>query len=193
MVNQTMDIFTLGAIPPYNRLLAGKMMVYAASSSEIYQAYRNKYVGAITLMRDRVIPPNLVMLTTTSAYGRSSIYSRVTYPGNPDGAGRARAIATELGYTKGYGNFHLDALYPDIKELSHQTRHPGQHRIWPRSQAGLAKHNPHVDNARHRPQRAETWYTTPGVVHPIGRQRLGIFERTSRGTPLLRDPVRATG
>ena len=30
MVNQTMDIFTLGAIPPYNRLLGGKLVIYAA-------------------------------------------------------------------------------------------------------------------------------------------------------------------
>ena len=113
LVNQTMDIFTLGAIPPYNQLLAGKMMVYAASSREIRQVYRDKYAGATTLMKDRVIPPNLVMLTTTSAYGRSSIYNRVKYPDNPDGP--YRAIATELGYTKGYGNFHLDSIYPDIK------------------------------------------------------------------------------
>lgn len=115
LVNQTMDIFTLGAIPPYNQLLASKMMVYAASSREIRQAYRDKYTGATTLMKDRVIPPNLVMLTTTSAYGRSSIYNRVKYPDNPGGL--YRAIATELGYTKGYGNFHLDSIYTDIKDF----------------------------------------------------------------------------
>lgn len=115
LVNQTMDIFTLGAIPPYNRLLAGKMLVYAASSREIRQAYQAKYADATTLMQGRVIPPHLVMLTTTSAYGRSSIYNRVTYPDRPDAP--CRAIATELGYTEGYGNFHFDAIYPDIKDF----------------------------------------------------------------------------
>lgn len=115
LVNQTMDIFTLGAIPPYNRLLAGKLMVYAAGSREIYKAYRDKYTDVTTLLKDRIIPSNLVMLTTTSAYGRSSIYNRVTYPDSSDGS--RRAIAAELGYTKGYGNFHLDALYPDIKDF----------------------------------------------------------------------------
>lgn len=115
LVNQTMDIFTLGAIPPYNRLLAGKMMVYAAGSREISQAYRAKYADATTLMKDRVLPPHLVMLTTTSAYGRSSIYNRVTYPDRIDAPNRA--IATELGYTEGYGNFHFDAVYPDIKDF----------------------------------------------------------------------------
>lgn len=115
LVNQTMDIFTLGAIPPYSQLLASKMLVYAASSREIRQAYRAKYADATTLMKDRVIPPHLVMLTTTSAYGRSSIYNRVTYPDSSDAA--RRAIATELGYTEGYGNFHFDAIYPDIKDF----------------------------------------------------------------------------
>ena len=118
LVNQTMDIFTLGAVPPYNRLLAGKLMVYAAASQEIRQAYEDKYNGLVTRIEGNVIPSHLVMLTTTSAFGRSSIYNRVTYPNDSDRNGTSfRKIAIPLGYTKGYGNFHIDAIYPELKRF----------------------------------------------------------------------------
>ncbi len=115
LVNQTMDAYTLGAVPPYNRLLGGKLVVCAAASREIVDAYGKKYSGATTWMEQGVIPAHLVMLTTTSAFGRSSIYNRVTY--RDAGAGRTRQLAAPLGYTKGYGNFHLHEVYPDIKKF----------------------------------------------------------------------------
>jgi hypothetical protein len=106
MVNQTMDIYTLGAIPPYNQLLGGKLVALATAADEVRKAYRRKYNGAITEMDKRVLPARLVALTTTSAFGRSSIYNRLSY--------NDRSIAYSLGYTVGYGSFHLAPLYPDI-------------------------------------------------------------------------------
>jgi len=103
-----MDVYTLGAIPPYNRLLGGKLVALAAASNEVRADYVEKYSGRKTEMEGRVIPAHLVALTTTSAFGRSSIYNRLKYNGN--------LIAESLGYTKGYGNFHLHSLYPIIKE-----------------------------------------------------------------------------
>ncbi len=35
LVNQTMDVFTLGALPPYSRLLGGKLVALAAVSNEV--------------------------------------------------------------------------------------------------------------------------------------------------------------
>lgn len=119
MVNQTMDIFTLGAIPPYNQLLGGKLMVYTAASQEIRMAYQAKYADATTEITKQVIPPHLVLLTTTSAFGRSSIYNRVAFLGPQDPA--FRRIAEPLGMTKGYGTFFLETLYPDIKEFLTQA------------------------------------------------------------------------
>lgn len=109
LVNQTMDIQTLGAVPPYDRLLGGKLVALAAASNEIRMAYRNKYAGRVTQMEGRILPPNLVALTTTSAFGRSSIYNRIRYQGN--------AIAESIGYTEGYGAFHLMELYPQFREF----------------------------------------------------------------------------
>ena len=103
-MNQTMDIHTLGAVPPYNRLLGGKLVALAAASNEIRRAYQRKYAECVTKIEKRILPPHLVALTTTSAFGQSSLYNRL----NCDGV----TIAESLGYTEGYGTFHLMEFYP---------------------------------------------------------------------------------
>jgi len=109
LVNQTMDIQTLGSVPPYDRLLGGKLVALVAASNEIRQVYWRKYSGRVTEMEQRVLPPHLVALTTTSAFGRSSLYNRLSYNGT--------VIAESLGYTEGYGTFHLMELYPLFREF----------------------------------------------------------------------------
>ncbi|WP_299644709.1 Druantia anti-phage system protein DruA, partial [uncultured Chloroflexus sp.] len=109
LVNQTMDIQTLGAVPPYNRLLGGKLVALTAASNEIRRAYQRKYAERVTEMEKRILLPHLVALTTTSAFGRSSLYNRL----NCNGV----AIAESLGYTEGYGTFHLMELYPLFREF----------------------------------------------------------------------------
>ncbi len=109
MVNQTMDIQTLGAVPPYNRLLGGKLIALIAASNEVRQVYWRKYSGRVTEMEGRILPPHLVALTTTSAFGRSSLYNRLSYKGT--------LIAESLGYTEGYGIFHLMELYPLFRKF----------------------------------------------------------------------------
>jgi len=109
LVNQTMDIQTLGAVPPYDYLLGGKLVALVAASNEVRQRYWQKYVGRTTEMERRILPPHLIALTTTSAFGRSSLYNRLKY--------RDVAIAESLGYTEGYGTFHLMELYPLFREF----------------------------------------------------------------------------
>ena len=108
LVNQTMDIHTLGALPPYSHLLGGKLIALAAASNEVREAYRRKYEGRRTEIEGRILPAHLVALTTTSAFGRSSLYNRLKYNGEP--------IAISIGYTEGYGAFHLEPLYPLFRE-----------------------------------------------------------------------------
>lgn len=108
LINQTMDIHTLGAIPPYNLLLGGKLVALAAACNQVRRDYYIKYSERKTEMEDRILPAHLVGLTTTSAFGRSSIYNRLKY--------KDEAIAESIGYTEGYGNFHLQKLYPIFKE-----------------------------------------------------------------------------
>lgn len=109
LVNQTMDIHTLGAVPPYDRLLGGKLVALAAASNEVRQVYRRRYSEHPTQIEGRILPPYLVALTTTSAFGRSSLYNRLRYKGE--------AIAESIGYTEGYGAFHLMELYPLFREF----------------------------------------------------------------------------
>ncbi len=108
LINQTMDVFTLGALPPYNRLLGGKLVAMAVCANEVRDVYYQVYANQVTKMRKRVLPAHLVALTTTSAFGRSSIYNRLKYKGE--------LLAESLGFTHGYGNFHLHRLYPLFKE-----------------------------------------------------------------------------
>lgn len=112
LVNQTMDIYTLGAAPPYSRLLGGKLVALAAASDEVRNAYERKYKGRTTEINKQKLPGRLVALTTTSAFGRSSLYNRLTYKG--------RLIAQQIGYTEGYGSFHLARLYPLLREFLEQ-------------------------------------------------------------------------
>lgn len=109
LVNQTMDIHTLGAVPPYNTLLGGKLVALIAASNEVRQVYRRKYLECVTGIEKRVLPPHLVALTTTSAFGRSSIYNRLKY--------KEAVIAESIGYTEGYGSFHLMEFYPQLRML----------------------------------------------------------------------------
>jgi hypothetical protein len=109
LVNQTMDIFTLGAVPPYGRLLGGKLIALAAVSDEVRRAYERRYKHRATEMNERILPARLVALTTTSAFGRSSLYNRLVY--------QERLIAQSIGYTEGYGSFHLAPVYSAIKEF----------------------------------------------------------------------------
>ena len=115
IVNQTMDVYTLGALPPYRELLAGKLLVLAASSQEIRKDYKQRYEGRVTEMLGRVLPASLVAVTTLSAFGRSSIYNRVS----KDFDGRHNSwAALSLGPCEGWGTFHFsDDLYQRMRKL----------------------------------------------------------------------------
>lgn len=106
-VNMSMSAQRVGALPPYNELLGGKMVALALTSNEVRDAYKKKYKSTFTLMEKRRIPPTLLFITTTSAFGRSSIYNRLKY--------KAELVAEQLGYTQGSGSFHIpENLYEEL-------------------------------------------------------------------------------
>lgn len=110
LINQTMDIYTLGALPPYSILLGGKLIAYLAASNEVRECYRIKYSSRPTIMQQRTLPPHLVALTTTSAFGRSSLYNRLRYD--------KELLAEPIGFTKGYGTVHISDIYDDIRRFA---------------------------------------------------------------------------
>lgn len=106
-VNRSLQAQRLGALPPYNHVLGSKMCALSIVCDEIRNKYADKYENRTTIMEKRVISNDLLFLTTTSAFGRSSVYNRLKHG--------TETIATSLGYTKGSGSFHIsEKLYQDI-------------------------------------------------------------------------------
>lgn len=106
-VNQSMSAQRLGALPPYNYILGGKLVASVMTSSAIRNKFRKKYSGQKTVLKNRDIPPRLLFITTTGAYGKSSVYNRLKF--------KNEFISKFIGYTKGSGSFHIpNALYEDF-------------------------------------------------------------------------------
>ena len=95
---RTMDAYVVGAVPPYNMLLGGKLIAMILSSNEVREIYRCKYEAAVTGIRRRR-ESILAALFTTSLYGASSQYNRIRYRDEP--------LWQTIGFTKGYGSLHL--------------------------------------------------------------------------------------
>lgn len=109
-VNRSMSAQRVGALPPYNELLGGKMVALALTCNEVREAYARKYKDCVTLIRGRRLEPELFFITTTSAFGKSSLYNRLKYNGE--------VVALALGYTRGSGSFHIpEELYRGILEF----------------------------------------------------------------------------
>jgi len=94
----TMDAYVLGALPPYNYLLGGKLISYILASNEIREIYREKYKDKTTIIRKRKAS-DWVCIFTTSLYGNSSQYNRLKF--------KDRLLYIPIGYTAGYGMLHI--------------------------------------------------------------------------------------
>ncbi|MBD9370088.1 Druantia anti-phage system protein DruA [Xanthomonas sp. XNM01] len=106
IANTTMDAYTVGASPTYAPLLGGKLVAGFIHSEKIRQAYWRNYGKSETVILGKRLSQPLLAVTTTSAFGRSSIYNRLKIGD--------RLLAQPLGYTKGFGTIHLEELYPHI-------------------------------------------------------------------------------
>lgn len=96
-----MDAFVLGAVPPYNNLLCGKMIALSTISNEVRDIFSKKYKKTVTEIRKQEKKPYLALITTTSALGKSSIYNRIKIIGEDFPAFQS------LGYSVGWGHFHV--------------------------------------------------------------------------------------
>jgi len=110
-----MDAYVLGAVPPYSRLLGGKLIGALATSAEVQKRFQRRY-GCRESVSGVVKNANLVLLTTTSAFGRSSVYNRL----------RLQDIVEyeRIGWTKGYGHFHIpNGTFQKMRELLEKKQH----------------------------------------------------------------------
>lgn len=106
-----MDLFVLGAVPPYSHLLCGKLVALLATSRTVQQEFRCKYGGQRSYITDRPLDGRLAVLTTTSALGSSSLYNRLRY--------KERLVFESVGFTQGSGEFHFsNGFYDDLRQFA---------------------------------------------------------------------------
>jgi hypothetical protein len=110
-LRHVMEAFILGAVPPYSMLLAGKLVAMLCSSDEVRNAFRRKYGQGKSLISENEADGRLALIATTSALGRSSIYSRVRFDN--------RLLMHSVGYTSGWGEFHFsNGAYSRLREFA---------------------------------------------------------------------------
>jgi hypothetical protein len=106
-VNQSLNAQRIGALPPYNDILGGKLVALLMTSDLVGEKFRNKYKNRRTILQKRILPSRLLFITTTGAYGKSSIYTRLKFDNEE--------VAKFIGYTQGSGTFHIpNVLYEDL-------------------------------------------------------------------------------
>jgi hypothetical protein len=123
-LKHVMDAFVLGAVPPYSSLIGGKLVAMLASSDEVRKAFLRKYKGTSTRILGAHFDGRLAMLTTTSAFGRSSQYNRTKFEG--------RLLFRSVGYTQGSGDFHFaNGLYAAMQDYTREHFEPtAKQELW---------------------------------------------------------------
>ena len=112
-----MDAYVLGAVPPYNRLLAGKMVACLVRTQEIFDDFRHKYGDSSGIISGQKKNARLIAVTTSSSMGRSSVYNRLKLD--------SVVYFKSIGYTGGWGHFHIpDRLFLELRNYLRRIEHP---------------------------------------------------------------------
>lgn len=122
-----MDAYVLGAVPPYSYLAGGKLVALLALTAQVLEAHDEKYRGRRTLILGRRPSTPLSLITTTSALGRSSMYSRLT-----DSSLNTAYYPT--GFTQGTGDFQFSpTIYERLRQAAQSVSEEGassRHPSW---------------------------------------------------------------
>lgn len=105
-----MDAFVIGAVPPYSHLIGGKLVAALIGSAEVSQHFERRYGLKRGIISGELKRARLVLVTTTSALGRSSVYNRLRLPGLIE--------FHRLGMTNGWGHFQVpDSVFNKMRQL----------------------------------------------------------------------------
>lgn len=111
-----MDAYVLGAVPPYNMLLGGKLVASLIRTREVYDEFKLRYGGTEGVISGMVKSPRLIAVTTSSSMGRSSLYNRLKLSGTP--------YFSSIGFTGGWGHFHIpDDLFEEMRSYLRSIDH----------------------------------------------------------------------
>ena len=119
-----MDAYVLGALPPYNTLLGGKMVACLIRCREVYNEFSRTYGNTPGIISGKAKKARLLAVTTSSSMGRSSVYNRLKLGG-------VRYLEP-IGYTRGWGHFHIsDDLFLELRDYLRSIGHEyaDQHRF----------------------------------------------------------------
>ena len=119
-----MDAYVLGALPPYNTLLCGKMVACLVRSRQTYNEFTRTYGNTPGIISGKVKKARLLAATTSSSMGRSSVYNRLKLGGV--------RYFEPIGYTRGWGHFHIsDDLFLELRDYLRSIghRYADQHRF----------------------------------------------------------------
>lgn len=112
-----MELFVVGAVPPYSNLLCGKLIAMLASSNLVREEIYTKYSGVQTTINKNTKQAHVVLMTTSSALGRSSLYNRITF--------QDRKLFSCIGETEGWGHFHFsDEIFKQMLAYLEKIDHP---------------------------------------------------------------------
>lgn len=103
-LTRVMDAYVLGAVEPYASLLGSKLVGSLVGAAEVADDFAAKYADVVGRISGRADSPDLVLVTTTSALGRSSVYNRLRLR---DLQGGDLVRYESVGYTAGHGHFHV--------------------------------------------------------------------------------------
>ncbi|MCY1290318.1 hypothetical protein D9M70_394560 [compost metagenome] len=111
-----MDAYVLGAVPPYNTLLGGKLIACLLRSRDLYDDFSRAYGGTTGVISGEVKKARLLAITTSSSMGRSSVYNRLRLDGIK--------YLEPIGYTNGWGHFHIpDQLFAELRDYLRDIDH----------------------------------------------------------------------
>jgi hypothetical protein len=111
-----LDAYVLGAVPPYNMLLGGKLISSLVRSREVRDDFARKYGKTRGVISRKKKGAQLAIVTTSSSLGRSSVYNRLKL-GN-------ETYMYSIGFTQGWGHFHVpDMLFAELRAYLRKQKH----------------------------------------------------------------------
>ena len=111
-----MDAYVLGSMPPYNRLLGGKLIACLLRSKDLYDDFAITYGNTTGIISGEEKKARLLTVTTSSSMGRSSVYNRLKLDGTQ--------YLKSIGYTGGWGHFHIpDRLFVELRDYLRDIDH----------------------------------------------------------------------
>jgi len=106
----------LGAVPPYNMILGGKLVACLIRTKEVRNDFALKCGNTRGIISKKKKRAQLVLVRTSSSLGRSSVYNRLKLG--------SQAYLEAVGYTQGWGHFHVpDSQFAELRDYLRKRKH----------------------------------------------------------------------